>query len=62
MKLWKKLSCIGIRGKMLKIISGMYGCMISCVRSKNSISDFFKSQTGFLQGEILPHIILYLCE
>ena len=31
--------------------------MKSCVRSKNAISDFFKSQTGFLQGEVLSPIL-----
>ena len=55
--MWKKLSYIGIRGKILKIIRGMYEGMKSCVRSKNAFSDFFQSQTGVLQGEVLSPIL-----
>ena len=57
MKLWKKLSCIGIRGKILKSRRGMCEGMKSCVRSKNAFSDFFQSQTGVLQGEVLSPIL-----
>ena len=35
----------------------MYEGMKSCVRSKNAVSDFFQSQTGVLQGEVLSPIL-----
>ena len=57
----KKLSCIVIRGKMLKSIRGTYERMKSCVRSKNVLSDFFKKPNKCFTGEVLsPEFFLFM--
>ena len=60
----KKLSCIVIRGKMLKSIHGTYERMKSCERSKNVLSDIFKFDVKqvFYRGRAISRIFFYLSE
>ena len=58
--LWFKLSKLGIRGKLLKLIKSLYGHVKSCVSLKGRISDFFDNEIGLFQGEILSPILFSL--
>eukprot|EP00105_Crassostrea_gigas_P042815 XP_019926963.1 PREDICTED: uncharacterized protein LOC109619995 [Crassostrea gigas] len=40
-KLWMKLSKIGIQGKLLRVIKGLYKNVKACVTSDGHLSDFF---------------------
>ena len=55
--LWYKLIKYGIDGKLLKLLRSMYNSVKSCVRHINSLSDFFSTDIGLFQGEILSPIL-----
>ena len=59
-KLWYKLSKIGIKGKMLRIIHNMYSNVKSCVTVRGFNSEYFKSSLGLMQGEVLSPILFSL--
>ena len=59
-KLWKKLSMYGIRGKLLRIIRVMYQSMKFRVKSAGFMSYLFRSNIGLLQGEVLSPIFFSL--
>ena len=44
-------SCID--GKLFQLVRTIYLDVKSCVKSMSSLSDFFKSDIGLLQGEVL---------
>lgn len=46
-----------INGKCISIIYSMYSKAKSCVKTNNSLSDFFSSQTGVRQGENLSRLL-----
>jgi len=45
-----KLSKLGIGGKFLKVIEGMYSKTINCVKSKNGLTETFVTNCGVRQG------------
>ena len=47
-KLWYKLSKIGIKGKMLRIVHNTYSYVKSCVTVRGFNSEFFKSSLGLM--------------
>jgi exonuclease III len=55
-KLWYKLSAVGIRGKLLNIIKSMYTNIRACTTSNGYRSEYFTSNLGLLQGEVLSPI------
>ena len=59
-KLWRKLNAVGISGKMICIIRSMYEKMKTCVQSAGMLSEFFMSNVGFLQGEVLSPMLFSL--
>lgn len=58
--LWMKLSKIGIQGKLLRVIKGLYKNVKACVTSDGHLSDFFYSNLGLMQGEVLSPILFNL--
>lgn len=44
-------------GKLLKLIRSMYESIKCCVKHLNNLSDFFDSEMGLLQGEIMSPIL-----
>ena len=63
-KLWNRLLNEGVHGKILNVLRSMYSKLISCVKTKDGITEFFLCQTGTRQGcMISPFLfILYLME
>ena len=60
MHLWFKLIQSGIDGKLLSVFRSLYNQIKLGVKHMNSISDFFKSDIGLLQGEICSPIMFSL--
>ena len=58
--LWYKLIKNGLDGKLFDIIGSIYSDVKSCVKIFNSLSDFFKSDVGLLQGEVLSPFLFSL--
>ena len=58
--LWYKMIKEGIDGKIFKVLKSLYSDIKLCVRHMNSISDFFASDIGLLQGEITSPILFSL--
>lgn len=58
--LWYKLINSGIDGKLLSIIRSMYNEAKSCVKQFNTLSEFFSSNVGLLQGEVISPILFSL--
>ena len=50
----------GIDGKIFKVLKSLYSDIKLCVRHMNSVSDFFASVIGLLQGEITSPILFSL--
>ena len=50
----------GIDGKIFKVSKSLYSDIKLCVRHMNSVSDFFVSDIGLLQGEITFPILFSL--
>ena len=42
-----------VRWKTFDLISSIYTEVMSCEKNVNTFSDFFKSDTGLMQGEVL---------
>ena len=59
-KLWLKLSRIGITGKLLNVIKSMYSKFNACVRLDNNYSDIFTYNVGLMQGESLSPLLYSL--
>jgi len=49
-KLWHSLSAIGLKGKLLKVIKGMYDNVTACVRTKDGKTYSFMCNIGLKQG------------
>ena len=60
MGLWFKMTNSGIDGKLFQLVRSIYMDVKSCVKSMNSLSDFFKSDIGLLQGEVLSPFLFSL--
>ena len=60
MGLWFKMIKSGIDGKLFQLIRSIYMDVKSCIKSMNSLSDFFKSDIGLLQGEVLSPFLFSL--
>ena len=58
--LWYKMIKNGLDGKLFDIIRSIYSDVKSCVKNFNSLSDFFKSDVGLLQGEVLSPFLFSL--
>ncbi len=58
--LWFKLFKIGVNGKMLNIVRGMYDKVKSCIKGCKSYSDFFECAVGLKQGEVLSPVLFAL--
>lgn len=58
--LWFKMINSGIDGKLFQLIRSIYLDIKSCVKSMNSLSDFFSSNIGLLQGEVLSPFLFSL--
>ena len=56
-ELWRKLIKEGVGGKFLNIIKDMYAKSKSCVFVNGQKSDYFSSQAGVRQGEILSPLL-----
>ena len=54
--LWMVLYRSGVRGKMLRMIRGIYATVQACVMSKSGLSDLFECFQGLKQGCILSPI------
>ena len=59
-KMWQKISKLGIRGKALKIIQSLYSNVKSSVLLNGKLSDFFDNNIGVLQGEIISPLLFSL--
>ena len=60
MGLWYKMINSGIDGKLFQLIRSIYLHVKSCVKSMSSLSEFFKSDIGLLQGEVLSPFLFSL--
>ena len=58
--LWYELIKYGVDGKIIRLLRSMYSSVKSCVRHLNCLSDFFKSDLGLFQGEIMSPILFSL--
>ena len=58
--LWYKLIKNGLDGKLFDLIRSIYTEVMSCVKNINTFSDFFKSDIGLMQGEVLPPFLFSL--
>lgn len=47
----------GIDGKLFRVIRSLYDDVKLCVKHMNSLSDFYNSDIGLLQGEIMSPIL-----
>ena len=59
-KLWRKLNAVGISSKLICIIRSMYKKIKTCVQSEGMLSEFFMSNVGLLQGEVLSPMLFSL--
>ena len=59
-KLWQKLVHVGVRGNFLKIITSLYENIRSCVKYQGVLSEYFPSNFGLMQGEVLSPILFSL--
>ena len=59
-KLWTKLIKQGVTGKMLEIIKSLYSNIKTCVKYNGSLSQYFPSLSGLLQGEVMSPILYSL--
>ena len=50
----------GLDGKLFHLIRSIYLDVKSCVKSMNSLSEFFDSNIGLLQGEVLSPFLFSL--
>ena len=58
--LWFKLINSRINDKLIDIIRSIHHEVKSCVKNTNTLSDFFKSEVGLLQGEVLSPFLFSL--
>ena len=58
--LWKRLSDIGISGKMFQAIKSLYACVKSCVRLNSYKTDWFDVNCGLRQGCVLSPLLFDL--
>ena len=58
--IWFKLLEMGISQKFVNMIRKMYDTVKVCVKSMNSMSEFFKSYVGVKQGEPLSPLIFII--
>ena len=58
--LWYKLIKSGLDGKLFDLIRLIYSAVMSCVKNINTFSDFFKSDVGLMQGEVINDMEIYL--
>ena len=58
--LWYKLLKQGLNGKVFQIIRSIYSDVKSCVKNFGSISEFFDSNVGLLQGEVISPLLFSL--
>jgi len=58
-RLWYKLMKLGVDGKILSLLRSMYSEVKLCIKHLGSISDFFASNVGLLQGEIRSPICFF---
>ena len=58
--LWRRLSKVGVNGKLFTVIKSMYDDVKSCIRLNNEYSDFYKSFKGLIQGDALSPLIFSL--
>ena len=58
--LFKRLSVIGVKGKLFNSLLAMYSNFEMCVSNGDSVSGYFKSNKGVRQGCILSPIIFSL--
>ena len=58
--LWFKLINSGVDGKLFSIIQSMYESVKLRVKHMNTLSDFFNSEVGLLQGEVTSPIMFSL--
>ena len=58
--LWYMLFKLGLNGKMLRIIKDMYNKVKTCVRGRNSYSNFFECAVGLKQGEAISPALFSL--
>ena len=58
--LWKRLSDIGISGKMFQAIKSLYACVKSCVRLNSYKTDWFDVNCGLRQGCVLSSLLFNL--
>ena len=59
--LLKRLSNIGISGKMFSAIKSLYLSVRSCVRVNSYKTDWFDVQCGLRQGCVLSPLLFNLC-
>ena len=58
--LWYKLMRYGCRGRLLKLLISMYSNTVSCIQTKEGITEFFKSFIGVQQGAVLSPLLFSL--
>ena len=58
--LWYKMFNLGNKGRTFRIIRDMYAKVKSCVKSANTMSDFFQYAVGLRQGEVLSPLLFSL--
>ena len=50
----------GVDGKIVKLLRSIYSSVKSCVKHLNCLSDFFSSNIGLFQGELMSPILFSL--
>jgi len=58
--LWEILFTYGVRGKMLRMLQGIYSLVLSCVRGSGDCTDSFECHRGLKQGCKMSPIIFSL--
>ena len=58
--LWYKMIKNGLDGKLFDLIKSIYSEVKLCVKNINTFSDFFNSDVGLLQGEVLSPFLFSL--
>lgn len=58
--LWYKLIKSGLDGKLFQIIRSMYADVKACVRNISTLSEFFSSDVGLMQGEVISPFLFSL--
>ena len=59
-KLWRRLSDIGVGGKLFRSVQALYSSVTSCVRVNSLHTDWFDVKCGLRQGCILSPILFNL--